>query len=79
MNGLSLNKHVQITVNSAISVKVLFSRNFVIIKSSQNGEITLLFTNISKSWPNRNFFTLQICLLTLLVKIKFSRKYPNLQ
>ena len=48
-------------------------RSFVKIKSSPNGEITLSFTDISKSCPNRNFFTSQICLLTLLAK------FPNLQ
>ena len=40
--------------------------SFVKIKSSQNGEITLSFT-------------MQLCLLTLLAKIKFPRKFPNLQ
>ena len=38
---------------------------FVKIKSLQNGEITLSFTNISKSYPRREFLTSQICLLTL--------------
>ena len=55
-------------------------RSFVIIKSSRNGEITLSFTGISKSCPSRKFLTSQnLRLLTLFAKIKFSRKFPNLQ
>ena len=49
------------------------------IKSSQNGEIILSFTDIGKSCHSREFETSQICLLTLLAKIKFSRKFPYLQ
>ena len=49
------------------------------IKSSLIGEITLSFTDASKSCPSRNFLTLQTCLLMLFEKIKFSRKFPNLQ
>ena len=52
---------------------------FVKIKSSPNEEITLPFTDISKSCPSYTFLTTQICLLTLFMKIKFSRKFPNLQ
>ena len=37
------------------------------------------FNNIGKSYPSRKFQTLQICLLTLFAKIKFSRKFPDLQ
>ena len=49
------------------------------IKSSCNGEITLLFTDIGKSCFTRKFLASQICLLKLFGKIKFSRKFPNLQ
>ena len=66
------------TVNSEIFAKVLFSRNlrsFVKIKSSRKGEITLSFTDMSKSCP----FASQVCLLMLFAKIKFSRKFLNLQ
>ena len=48
------------TVNSEIFTRVLFSRSFAShlqsfekIKPSRNGEITLLFTDIGKSWPRR--------------------------
>ena len=54
-------------------------RSFVKTKSSQNGEITLSFTDIGISCLSREFLTSQICLLTLFAKIKFSRKFPNLQ
>ena len=54
-------------------------RSFVKIKSSRIGEITLLFNDIGKSRPCREFFTSQICVLTLLTKIKLSRRFPNLQ
>ena len=49
-------------------------QSFMKIKLSRNAEITLSFTNILKSWPSREFLASQICLLTLFVKIKFSRK-----
>ena len=67
------------SINSKIFARALFSRNFVKIKSSRNGEITLLFTDLRKSFPNREFLTSQICLLALFAKIKFSRKIPDLQ
>ena len=72
------------TVDSQIFARVLFSRNFAYakfreMKSSRNGEIIMLFTYIGKSCHSRDFFTSQICLLTLFAKIKFSRKFPNLQ
>ena len=35
-------------------------------------EITLALTDIGKSYPSREFFTSQICLLTLFAKIKFA-------
>ena len=56
-----------------------FMRNFMNLKSSRNGEITLSFTDAGKSCPSREFLIWQICLLTLFSKIKFSRKYLNLQ
>ena len=37
------------------------------------------FTDKGKSCPVHDFFTSQMCLLTLFAKIKFSRKFPNLQ
>ena len=54
-------------------------RSFVKIKSSRNGEITLSFTDLGKSYHSREFLTSQICLVTLFAKIKFSRKFPDLQ
>ena len=54
-------------------------QSFVKIKSSQNGEITLSTTDIGQSYPSHEIFRLQVCLLTLFVKIKFSRKFPDLQ
>ena len=49
------------------------------IKSSQNGEITLSFTAVGKSCSSCESLMSQICILMLSVKIKFSRKFPNLQ
>ena len=42
-------------------------QSFVKIKSSQNAEITLSFTDIhvGKSCPSLNFLASQICILTL--------------
>ena len=72
------------TVNSEIFARVYFRetshmRSFVKIKLSQYGEIFLSFTDIGKSCPGREILTWQICLLTLFAKLKFSRKFPNLQ
>ena len=55
--------------------------HFVKTKPSQNGVITLSFTDIRvvKLCSSREYFTSQICLLTLIAKIKFSQKFPNLQ
>ena len=50
-------------------------RNFVKIKSSQNGEITQSFTDIDKTCLSREFVTSQICLLTLFAKIKLSENF----
>ena len=54
-------------------------RSLVKIKPSQNGEIILLFTDVGKSCPSCEFLTSQTCLFTLFAKIKFSRKFSNLQ
>ena len=37
------------------------------------------FVDIDKSCPSHKFKTPQICLLTFFTKIKFSRKFSNLQ
>ena len=77
-------KHVlRLTVNSEISRgfnfrETLHMRSFV-KKILGNGEITLSFTDKVKSCPSRDFLASQICLLALFVKIKFSRKFPDLQ
>ena len=71
------------TVNSEIFARVLFSRNFAYAKfCEKNGrtdEITLSFTDIGQSCLSRELSTSQICILTLLAEMKFSRKFPNLQ
>ena len=54
-------------------------RSFVKIKSSQKGEITLPTTDIGESYHSRENFQSKVCLLTLFVKLKFSRKFPDLQ
>ena len=54
-------------------------RSLVKIKSSRNAEITQSFTEIGKSCPSLEFLASQMCILTLLAKIKFSRKFPDLQ
>ena len=54
-------------------------RSFVKIKPSRSGKITLSFIDIGKVYLSRDFFTSLICLLMLFAKIKFSRKFPNLQ
>ena len=40
---------------------------------------SLSFTDIGTPWPCREFLMPQICLLMLLAKMKFSRKYLDLQ
>ena len=72
------------TVNSEIFARVYFletshMRSFVKLNTSRNGKITLLFTDISFLCPSREFLMSQICFLMPLAKIKFSRKFPNLQ
>ena len=59
-------------------------RSIVKTKPSQNGEITVAFTDIyiykvGKSCSTCIFLSSQICLLTLFAKIKCSRKFPDLQ
>ena len=54
-------------------------RSFAKIKSSPNVEIILLFTDIGKSRPSLDFLLSQIRILTQFTKIKFSRKFPDLQ
>ena len=51
------------------------------MKLSRNGEINLLFTDehVGKSCTSHESLTLQICILTLLAKIKFSRKFLNVE
>ena len=54
-------------------------RSFVKIISSRNDEIALTFVNMAKPCPSHGFLISQICLLMLFAKIKFSRRFPNLQ
>ena len=66
------------TVNSQSFASVYFRetsrmRRFMKIRPPRNAEITLSFIDIGQSWPSGEFLTS----LTLFVKIKFSRKFPN--
>ena len=54
-------------------------RSFVKIKSSRNDKITLSFIGLGKPCLGLEFFTSLIGLLMPFAKIKFSRKFPNLQ
>ena len=54
-------------------------QSFVKIKPLRSGKITLSFIHIGKPYLNGEFFTSLICLLMLFAKIKFLRKFPNLQ
>ena len=54
-------------------------RSLVKIKSSRIGEITLPLTDVGKSRPCHDFLTSKICVLTLFVNIKLSRKFPTLK
>ena len=54
-------------------------RGFAKVKPSQNGEIILSFIYKGKSCHSRKILTSQKCHLTLFAKIKFPRKFPNLQ
>ena len=72
------------TVNSKILRGFYFCetshmRSFAKIKPSRNSENSLSFTDVGKSSQSREFLVLQICLLTLFAKIKFSGTFPNLQ
>ena len=73
------------TVKLKIFARVIYyretshMRSFVKIKSSQNAENTLSFTDICKSCTSREFLASQMCLLTLFTKIKLSQKFPDLQ
>ena len=49
-------------------------QSFMKIKSSQNGKITLSFVNMTKSCPSHELFMSEICLITLLAKIKIFKK-----
>ena len=70
-----LSSFYAISVNSEMFVRVLFlwMPSFTKVKSLRNGKITLLFTNVGKSCSSCQFLTSQICILTLLAKIKFSK------
>ena len=72
------------TVNSEIFARVFILRNFAYAKfrenkPSRNGGITLSFIDGGKSCLSREFSTSQMYLLMLFAKLKFSRKFPNLQ
>ena len=60
-------------------LETLHVRSFVKIKPLWNGEITLLLTDIGNSCLCRKFLKWQIRLFTPFTKIKFSRKFQNLQ
>ena len=62
------------TVNSEI-----FCEGFMKIKSSQNSEITLSFTDLGKPCPSREILTSKIWLLMFFAKIRFTQTIPNLQ
>ena len=79
-NALKTKCH---TVNLEVFASVLISRSFAYAKFRENknlakGDITLSFIEVGKSCLSREFLTSQICLLTLFVQIKFSRKFPDL-
>ena len=72
------------TVNLEIFARTLFSRNFAYAKFRENKihakwQNSLSFIDIRKPCLSRQFFTSLICLLMLFAKIKFTRKFPNLQ
>ena len=48
----------------------LYMQSFTKIKTSQNGDITLPFTDVSNSCSSPEFLTMQICLFKLFEKIK---------
>ena len=70
----------QYTVNSEIFAGVLISRNFAFSKF--RGEMTKSHCRLLMKVKHALVAILlppQICLLTLFAKIKFSRKFPDLQ
>ena len=69
------------TVNSEIFARILFSQKFARVKilPSENGKIAQSFTDVRISCPNSEFLMSQICLITVILKLKFSRKFPDLQ
>ena len=67
--------HIGLAQSDTSRKNTQYMRSFVKIKSSRLREITLLFTDISKSRPYCEFLTLQICVLTLFAKIKFCEHF----
>ena len=77
------------TLNSEIFVRILFAQNFAYAKFRENKTLAiwqnhcrLLIYSVGKPCLSCKFFTsdLNICLLMLLfTKVKFLRKFPNLQ
>ena len=65
-----------LSLSEKLYAKKIYMPSFMKIKPSQNSEITLSFTDIDigKSCPSCKFLMSQIGL-----KIKFVRKFPNLQ
>ena len=72
---------IMITVNLGIFTRVLLSWIFAYAKFHEVKTLakSLSFTDIGISCPSREFLMSQICLLMLLAKIRFSRKFRNLQ
>ena len=54
-------------------------QSFVKMNTSRNVEISLLLTDVVYSCLSHEFEMWQICLLTQFAKIKFLRKFLNLQ
>ena len=67
------------TVNSEIFARILFYVKFLENKPLWFCETTMSLIDTSKSCLCRKFLTSKICLLTPFAKIKFSRKFSNLQ
>ena len=53
-------------------------RSFVKIKSSRDSKITLSFIDIGKLCLSHEYYTSQICLLTLIAKILNLQYFPEL-
>ena len=80
----SLKKiHAWAQMKVPLFARVLFSQKLREVSRKkttlQNKGITLSLNDVGKSYPSLDFLTWQICLLTLFAKIKFLRKFPNLQ